>query len=430
MVGDRAGSVHRPGALDVAGAEVVWAGPAAAAPPAAGAVADLGGLVMPGLVNTHAHTPMTLLRGAGDGLPLGRWLAEAVWPLEAAAGDEDVRWGMLLGAAELLANGVTTTCEQYPRPRAVAAAALESGIRCVVAPAVFGASGPGSGWRRDLEEAAAVHAEFHGQEGRLTVGLGPHSAYTLSPEGLEATAGLAEQLGALVTIHVAETAAEERQVRDAHGCGSVELLERLGVLDRPVLAAHSVWVGDRDLDRYAAHGVAVAHCPTSNAKLGSGVARLGEMLRRGVAVGLGTDGPASNDTLDLWAEMRTAALLARATAADAALVPTAEALWLATGAGAGALGLPTGVLEPGRAADFVRVELDDSRFVPAADDRQLLSHLVWAAGSRLVTDVWVAGRRVVASGRCTTVDAPEARRQVAARAGRLHQAARGPAGER
>ena len=212
-------------------------------------------------------------------------------------------------------------------------------------------------------------------------------------------------------------------MRQDHGCGTVELLERLGFLDRRVLAAHSVWLSDADLDRYAAHQVAVAHCPKSNAKLGSGVARLPELLARGIAVGLGTDGPASNDTFDLWEELRMAALVARAGAADASLVPTAEALWLATGAGAAALGLATGILEAGRAADFVRVDLADSRFAPAVDDRQLLSHLVWAAGSRLVTDVWVGGRQVVAAGRCTTVDADEARRQVGQRAARLGRAA-------
>lgn len=423
VVGDRAGTVHRPGALDVAGSEVAWAGPADAAPPATGAVKDVGGVLLPGMVNTHAHTPMTLVRGAGDGLPLARWLAEAIWPLEAVLCDDDVRWGMRLGAAELLANGVTTTCEQYPRSRPVAEAALESGIRCVLAPAVFGDAGPLSGWGHALEEAEAVHADFDGADGRMTVGLGPHSAYALSAEGLVATAELAERLDVPITIHVAETTAEEDVVRGAHGCGSVELLERLGVLERRVVAAHSVWLSDADLDRYAAHGVAVAHCPKSNAKLGSGIARLADMVERGVAVGLGTDGPASNDTLDLWEELRMAALLARARVADAAAVSTAEAFWLATGAGAAVLGLAVGILEPGRAADIVRVETADSRFVPSDTGQQLLSHLVWAAGSRLVTDVWVAGRAVVASGRCTTVDVDEARREVEARSGRLRREA-------
>jgi 5-methylthioadenosine/S-adenosylhomocysteine deaminase len=424
VLGDRAGTVHRPGVVDVAGGEIRWVGPPESAPPPPATVVDVGGVLLPGMVNTHAHTPMTLVRGEGDGLPLARWLAEAVWPLEAELSDDDVRWGMRLGAAELLTNGVTTSCEQYARPRPVAEAALESGIRCLQAPAVFGDGGPRSGWGRALEEAEEVHGEFHGKDGRLTVGLGPHSAYTLSAEGLVATAELAGRLGAPIMIHVAETEAEEAQVRALHGCGTVELLERLGVLDQRVVAAHSVWLSDADLDRYVAHGVAVAHCPKSNAKLGSGMARLADLLARGIAVGLGTDGPASNDTLDLWEEMRMAALLARARAADAALVPTAEALWLATGSGAGALGLATGILEPGRVADMVRVDLADPRLSPIGDDRQLLSHLVWAAGSRLVTDVWVGGAQVVRAGRCVTIDVDEARREVEARAARLRLAAR------
>lgn len=419
VAGDRAGTIHRPGALDVEGGRVVSCGPAEGAPPAPDRVVSVGGLLMPGLVNAHAHTPMTLMRGAGDGLPLARWLAEAVWPLEAEMSDDDVRWGMLLGAAEMLSCGVTTTCEQYLHAAVVAEAALEAGIRCLLTPGIFEIPGSGGSWRDSLDEAARVHAAYDGKDGRLAVGLGPHSAYALPDEGLRATAELACELGAVVQIHVAETEAEERELRAGRGCGSVELLERTGVLGGPVLAAHAVWVTDADLDRMAAHGVAVAHCPKSNAKLGSGVARLTELLGRGITVGLGTDGPASNDTLDLWEELRMAPLLARATVADPTVLPASEAFWLATGGGADALGLPVGSLAPGRAADFVRVALDDAWFAPVDDDRQLLAHLVWSADSRLVTDVWVGGRQVVAAGACTTIDVAEARREVAARARRL-----------
>jgi 5-methylthioadenosine/S-adenosylhomocysteine deaminase len=418
---DDAGSVHRPGVLDVEGDRVAWVGPADAAPPAGDRVVDLGGLVMPGLVNTHAHTPMTLLRGAGDGLPLERWLHEAIWPREARFTDDDAHWGMLLGCEELLRCGVTTTCEMYLHGRAVADAALEAGIRCVFTPGVFQLpdAGPGATWQHALDQAGQLHADFHGRESRLTVGLGPHSAYALPPEGLVATARVATELDALVQIHVAETAAEGQGILAEHGCSAPELLARLGVLDCRVLAAHSVWLSDADLDLYRQHDVAVAHCPQSNGKLGSGVARLADMLARGIRVGLGTDGPASNDNLDLWEEMRLAPLLARATGADPTLVPTGQALRLATRGGAEALGLATGSLRPGLAADFVRLEMEDASFVPAGDEAELLAHLVWAAPSRLVTDVWVGGRQVVAAGRCTTVDAVEARHQVATRARRL-----------
>lgn len=404
--------VHRPGVLDVVDGIVAWAGPAPAAPEPAGPVVPLGGLVMPGLVNAHAHTPMTLLRGTGDGLPLARWLEEAIWPVEARLTDDDVRWGMLLGCAEMLRCGVTTTAEMYLHARAVAEGALESGIRCALAPVVYPMP-DGSSWHRSLDEAGEVFDDFDGRAGRLTVGFGPHSYYALPEDGLVATARLAGELGALVQIHVAETAAEDRDVP--------QRLARLGLFDCRVVAAHSVWLDDADLDLYRRHDVAVAHCPQSNGKLGSGVARLAEMLARGLRVGLGTDGPASNDNLDLWEELRLAPLLARAVAGDPLAVPTAAALRLATSGGAEALGLPTGRLAPGLAADFIRVDTDDPSFVPCGDEAELQAHLVWAAPSRLVTDVWVGGRQVVADGRCTTVDVGEASRQVRARAHRLRE---------
>ena len=407
--------MHRPGVLDVVDGVVTWVGSPEDAPPPPGAVHDVGGLLMPGLVNAHAHTPMTLVRGAGDGLALDRWLEDVVWPLEARFTEDDVRWGMLLGCAEMLGYGVTTTCEMYLHGRTVAEAALEAGIRCVLTPGIFELPG-GLTWQQALDDAVQVHADFHGREGRLTVGLGPHSAYAVPDEGLVATARTAGELGALVQIHVAETAAEDPAIPGR--------LARLGLFDVPVLAAHSIWLSDADLDLYRHHDVAVAHCPQSNGKLGSGVARVADMLALGIRVGLGTDGPASNDNLDLWEEMRLAPLLSRASAADASLVPTAAALRMATRGGAEALGLATGSLEPGRPADFVRVELADPSFVPALDDRELLAHLVWAAPSRLVTDVWVGGRPVVVDGRCTTIDVDEARRQVAERARRIRDGGR------
>jgi len=417
--------VHRPGVLDIDGDRIAWAGAANDAPAlgtgANGAngtteVVTLGGLVMPGLVNTHAHTPMTLLRSVGDGLPLDRWLREAIWPLESRMTDDDVHWGMLLGGDELLRCGVTTTCEMYRPGRPVAEAALETGLRCVLTPTVFDRPG-GPSWQDCLDEAGQLHAAADGRDGRLSVGIGPHAAYTLPGEALVAAARLAAELDALVQIHVAETVAEDEGVRATHGCSTPELLARLGVLDGRVLAAHSIWLSDADLDLYEQHDVAVAHCPQSNGKLGSGVAKVASMRARGIRVGLGTDGPASNDNLDLWEELRLAPLLARAVAADPGALTTADALHLATRGGADALGLDTGALEPGRLADFIRLDLTD--FVPATDDAELLAHLVWASSSRSVTDVWVGGRQVVANGVCSTVDVAEARRQVAARARRL-----------
>jgi len=376
---------------------------------------------MPGLVNCHGHSPMTLVRSAGDGLPLDRWLSEAVWPREALHGDEDVFWGMTLGASELLLNGVTTTSEQYLHAAAVAEAALASGIRCVLTPGVFDVPGidPAGTWQSHLAEACRIYDEMDGREGRLHVGFGPHAAYSLPPAGLSAVAEEAQRRGALIQIHLAETEAEGQVVEERYGMRAPALLASLGMFDGPVLAAHSIWLDEADLELMAAHDVAVAHCPGSNGKLGSGVAKLTAMLARGIRVGLGTDGPASNDDLHLWDEMRLAAILARATAADPGVISSASALRLATRGGAEALGLPVGALEVGRPADLIRLRTDDARFVPAISEAELLGHLVWAGAGYLVTDVWVGGSAVVERGRCVHIDSERARSEVGQRAHRL-----------
>ena len=414
--------ILRPGAIEVDGDRLTWVGSPDDAVPAAGTdVVAVGGLLMPGLVNAHGHSAMTLLRGAGDGLPLDRWLADVIWPREARLTAEDVYWGMLLGSAELLRSGVTTTCEQYFHPRAVAQAAVESGIRCVLTPGIFDlpVGGAPVTWQDCLDEAAQLHADVHGRQGRLSIGLGPHSTYAVPDEGLAAVAKVATELDALVHIHVAETRSEDDAVRLRLGCSAPELLARLGVLDCRVLAAHSVWLSDGDLDLFGEFDVAVAHCPQSNCKLGSGVASVPSMLERGLRVGLGTDGPASNDNLDLWEEMRLAPLLARGIARDPGALGTADALGLATRLGADALRVEAGSLEAGRLADFIRLDVDDAAFVPGVSAEDILAHLVWAASSRHVTDVWVGGRQIVRDRACTTVDDAGVRREVSTRARRL-----------
>ena len=187
-----------------------------------------------------------------------------------------------------------------------------------------------------------------------------------------------------------------------------------------MVAAHSIWLSDRDIELYRDNDVAVAHCPQSNAKLASGMAPVADLLAAGVRVGLGTDGPASNNDLDLWEEMRLAVMMARLRERDAGTLPASAVLELATRGGGAALGRPDlGVLVPGAKADLMLVDMDDPAFVPLLDDAQLLEHLVWSASSRLVTDVWVGGRQVVGERRCLTVDVGEARREVEARARRL-----------
>ena len=413
--------VFQPGAVEFEDGVITWVGdPATEAAPGTD-VRHLGGLVMPGMVNCHGHSPMSLVRSAGDGLPLDRWLTESVWPREHKLVDDDVYWGMTLGAAELLGNGVTTTCEQYRHPGPVSRAIVDSGIRAMYTPGIFDVpgGGPTNSWQALLESTCAVFEELDGKDGRLHIGFGPHAAYTVPPEGLAAIAAEAKARGALLQIHLSETEAECAVVHERHGKSAPYLLEDSGALEGRVIAAHAVWLDDAELDLLAAHDVAVAHCPGSNGKLGSGIARLADMLARGIRVGLGTDGPASNDDLHLWDEMRLAAVLARATAGDPAALSSAMALRLATRGGGAALGLEVGALEVGRPADVIRLRTDDPRFTPSINAAELLGHLVWAGAGYLVTDVWVDGEVMVDGGICTRIDCERAQAEVAQRAHRL-----------
>ncbi len=419
---DAGDTVLAPGAVEIDDGLISWVGDPWLVPPAVGTeVRRVGGLLMPGLVNCHGHSPMTLLRSAGDGLPLERWLRESVWPREARLEDEDVYWGMVLGAVELLGNGVTTTCEQYRHPTAVVDAVLDVGIRAIYTPAIFDVpdAGPASGWEALLAGACAVVDATAGKDERLQMGFGPHAAYTVPPEGLRVIAAETRARDALLQIHLSETAAECALVQERYGMSASALLASEGILEGRVLAAHAVWLDDADLAVLAEHDVAVAHCPGSNGKLGSGIAPLRALLDRGVRVGLGTDGPASNDDLHLWDELRLAPLLARAIAGNPDVLSSAAALRLATRGGGEALGLAVGALEVGRPADLIRLRTDDARFTPALSDAELLGHLVWAGAGYLVTDVWVSGSQVVEDGRCTTVDGDRARAEVGERARRL-----------
>ncbi|MCK4177470.1 amidohydrolase family protein [Aciditerrimonas ferrireducens] len=418
---DPPGTVWAPGVVDVAGERIAYAGPPEGAPAFDGPVRQLPGIVLPGLVNSHGHSPMTLLRGVGDGLPLERWLAEAIWPREARLTPDDVYWGMTLGAAELLRNGVTSTCETYFHDRALLDAAVDAGLRCVVTPGILDLPARGARWRWQamLEAALGLVEEQQGRAGLVQVGLGPHAPYSLPDEALVAVGRAACEGDLLLSIHLAETRREVEALRAERGCSPVAYLAGLGVLDAPVLAAHGVWLEGAELSTLAERGVAVAHCPQSNAKLGSGCAPLVALLRAGVTVGLGTDGPASNDDLDLFEELRLAGLLARALAADPSVVETPALLTLATFGGARALRLPAGRLAGGQLADLVHLEAEDPRLVPILRPEEVPARLVWSAASHLVRDVWVGGRQVVRDGEVLGVDLGRARREVQARAERL-----------
>ncbi|MEC3981540.1 amidohydrolase family protein [Amycolatopsis sp. H20-H5] len=420
---DPACSLLRDAVVDVDDTgHLTFCGPASAAPESTALVTTLSGILMPGLVNTHAHSPMTLLRGMGGDVPLLRWLNELIWPAEAKMRPEDVRTGMLLGSVEMLRHGVTTSAEMYFDCEQIAEAVLTTGGRALLGPAIMDL--PHMDWRAQLaavERWIDTDGLRFGPGERVELGYGPHSAYMLTPEGLRAVAESAAARGALVQIHVAEAAAEDLKQRELHGSVPA-LLDEVGLLSGRTVAAHAIHLSDADIALFAARGTGMAHCPGSNAKLASGIARVTELRAAGVAVGLGTDGPASNDDIDLWEELQLAPMLARLATGDAMTMTAADAFLLATRGGAKALGRDDlGALEPGRWADLVHVDLDDPAFATGLDvpDEQLLANLVWAAGSRRVRDVWVAGEQVVGEGESLRVDRAKVQASVAETAARL-----------
>ncbi|HEY0508814.1 MAG TPA: amidohydrolase family protein, partial [Blastococcus sp.] len=392
VVGDRAGTVVPDAVLDVEDGLIAWVGPAADAPARNDAqVVELPGVLTPGLVNTHSHAPMVLFRGQGEGLPLERWLQEVMWPREARLTPEDVEVAMTAASAEMLGNGITTSVEMYFHPERIAAAVGTTGARAIiVAPLIPLPGMPPLG--EQLQAAVDLAAGTPG-DGSVEYGIGPHAAYTVPLAVLGQAGRAAREHGLLLHLHVAETATEGADLLVTHGLSVPALLAAHDVLGGRVLAAHCVHMDDGDLELWRTYDVAVAHCPASNAKLASGIAPLRAMLDRGIRVGMGTDGPASNDGLDLLADLRLAASFARLAGRSATALTAAEAFWLATGAAADAVGRPDlGQLEAGRRADLVHVDTRNLVFEPVGDPADVLAHLVWSGAGRHVRDVWVGGR--------------------------------------
>lgn len=353
-------------------------------------------LLIPGLVNLHTHAAMTLLRGAADDLPLERWLRERIWPIESALmSDEFVHDGSVLACREMLRGGITTFSDMYFFPEATARAALRMGLRAVVGiivvdfPSAYG-SGPADYLARGLALRDALRHE-------PTIGftLAPHAPYTVADDALREVAKLSAELQLPVHIHVHETAAEVAEHQARHGLRPLARLQRLGLVGPELIAVHAVHLDDAEIRLLAAHGASIAHCPSSNLKLASGIAPVARMLEAGLNVGLGTDGSASNNRLDLLLEARTASLLAKGSSGDAAALDAHRTLRAATLGGACALGMQhrIGSIEPGKEADLVAIDLSDADLQPVRDP---VAQLLFTAGREHVTDVWIAGQRVVA----------------------------------
>ena len=371
-------------------------------------------VLMPGLVNAHTHAAMTLLRGLADDLPLMQWLQQHIWPAEARHVSPDfVRDGTLLAVAESLQGGVTCLNDMYFHPEAAAQAALQGGIRMALGILVMQfPTGYASDAQDYLSKGLAVRDTLR-HEPRLSFCMAPHAPYTVSDASFQTVAMLAEQLDLPIHLHLHETEDEIRQSMAEHGVRPIQRLERLGVLGPRLLAVHAVHLLDHEVALLASHGCHVVHCPGSNLKLASGIAPVAQCLEAGVGVALGTDGAASNNRLDLFEEMRLAALLAKAASGRADTLPAHQALRLATLEGARALGLESriGSLEPGKQADLVAVNLSSPDLSPCYDP---VSHLVYAASRRDVSHVWVDGERLLSEGELVRFDLDALRSRVAA----------------
>ena len=354
---------------------------------------DLGNhVLMPGLVNAHTHAAMSLLRGLADDLPLMRWLEEHIWPAEAKhVSREFVRDGTLLACAEMIRGGITCFNDMYFFPDASLEAALAAGLRSVQGmiviefPSAY-ASDPADYLRRGLELR-----DRSGDEPLASFCLAPHAPYTVSDSSLRRISTLAAELDVPVHIHLHETRGEIERSLAEHGVRPLERLARLGLVGPNLVAVHAVHLEAAEIDSLAQHGCSVVHCPSSNLKLASGFAPLAALLKRGVNVALGTDGAASNNRLDMFQEMRGAALLAKAVSGDPQAMPAHAALRAATLSGARALGLEKliGSIEPGKAADLIAVDFSAAELSPCYD---VASHLVYAAGREHVSHSWVGGR--------------------------------------
>jgi 5-methylthioadenosine/S-adenosylhomocysteine deaminase len=369
-------------------------------------------VLIPGLVNLHTHAAMALLRGLADDLPLMAWLQDHVWPAEARhVGDDFVHDGTLLAIAEMLRAGTTTFNDMYFFPEAAARAALRAGMRASLGmiaiefPSAYAADADGY-----LAKGLATRDAYQGEE-LLSFCLAPHAPYTVGDETLRRIATLAEELDLPVHIHVHETTTEISQGIAQHGVRPLERLHRLGIVGPHLIAVHAVHLEETELDLLAREGASVAHCPSSNLKLASGIAPVAGMLRRGINLGLGTDGAASNNRLDVLSELRLAALLAKGASGDARVLGAHEALRLATLGGARALGLDAsiGSIAPGKRADLAAVELSAPEALPCFDP---VSHLAYVAGREHVTHVWVDGVARLAGRTLSGIDEDDIRDKV------------------
>jgi 5-methylthioadenosine/S-adenosylhomocysteine deaminase len=381
-----------------------------------------GRLVLPGFVNAHTHAPMTLLRGVKDDVELMTWLEEYMFPIEQRfCSREFVRWGALLACWEMIASGTTTFGDGYFFEEEVARAADEAGLRAVPGQGIFDVPTPDAKTAAEgLARAEKYLSDWSGHP-RITPSLCPHSCYTVGPETFRKVMDLAERFDAPIQTHLAESPAELTMVREQYATTPARHLASLGILDGRLVAAHCVWVDDEEIGLLAKSGTGVVHCPESNMKLASGVAPVGKMVAAGVRLGLGTDGAASNNDLDMIGEMGSAARLHKVATLDPTAASAHQVLRMATLGGARALHMEDriGSLEPGKRADLIVLDLSSPAALPLFDP---YSHVVYSARSDAVDTAIIEGKIVMDRRRILTIDVETIRRR-AMRFGRKIRAA-------
>lgn len=402
------------GAVAVGGGGILAVGPAAGVESAFEAAARVElpeHVLLPGLVNAHCHGAMTLLRGTSEDAPLQQWLTEAIWPLEAKwVGEEFVRDGVRLAIAEMIRAGITCFADMYFFPEIGAAEARQAGIRAQIAfPVIEFPNAWCASSDEGFHKGLALHDEYR-NDPYIDIAFGPHAAYSVTGEDLDRILMYSEELDANVHIHLHENGAELEENHKRYGTSGIHHLHERGLLGPRLQAVHVTQINPEEMALFAESNVQVVHCPTSNAKLASGICPVVPLRRAGVNVCLGTDGAASNNVLDLLGEARLASLLAKLDQSDAAALPATTALAMATLDGANALGRgeQIGSLEVGKAADMIAVDMRALRHQPLYDP---VAQLLHTGSGTSVTHVWVAGRCLLDDGRLTRMDEADIRRR-------------------
>ena len=380
-------------------------------------------IVMPGLVNGHSHAAMTLLRGVADDLALMDWLQNYIFPAEVEFVDpEFVRIGTELACWEMIRGGTTTFVDMYYYPDTIADVVDRCGMRALISATVIDQRSPDAENADDsIAKGNGFIERWQGKNPRITPIFGPHANYTLNAEQLRATRDAAMRYGVPISIHVSESPFEQQYAQDTYGMTSIELYESIGFFEGPTIAAHVVWPSKREIALLAERRVGVIHNPTSNMKIASGISPVTEMLEAGVLMGIGTDGAASNNDLDLWEEMRLAAFLQKVDRMDPQALPAMTVLAMATSGGATAVGLgdKVGSLEAGKRADLIQVAFEDVHHVPTYD---VISHLVYVTDEQDVASVVVDGKVLMKEREMLTIDTDRVAAEATALAAKIQAA--------